>query len=174
MWSASRQADQQIKDGLRARKKWGLRHSKESNDAALEYLRAHHEFAMTANEVDTGELRVMTGREGKVHNELLKQAFRNEIDRVYPAYVQIPLKQQRGLIASGRALPPCYSSRAASPSVTSMDAERELQREHHRVSSPMDNKTPNDSKRAAYLGASWRSNDLAHGAAVLGNQPQTP
>ena len=67
-------------------------------------------------------------------------------------------KRQRGLIASGRVLPPCCSSRAVSPSVTLTGEGPELRREHHRVSSPMGNRTSNDSKRAAYLGASWRSN----------------
>jgi len=95
MWSAHNQAIKQIKDGLRARKKWGLRNNAESKAAAIEYLDSNHEFTMTANSVDTGETRVMTGREGKVYNEIHKQDFRDEIKRVYPAYVQIPMKHWR-------------------------------------------------------------------------------
>jgi hypothetical protein len=93
MMSAHRQADRQVKDGLRARKKWGLRNSKKAYEEAHAYLDAHHEFALAANGTNTGEIRVMTGREGKVHNEILKQDFVDEIHRAYPAYVQVPMKR---------------------------------------------------------------------------------
>lgn len=47
---------------------------------------------MYHNAVPTAEFRVMTGFEARTLNSKYRQDFIEEVERVYPAYVEVPLK----------------------------------------------------------------------------------
>ena len=69
-WSASRLADRQIKDGLRARKRWGLRVK-----GATAYFDGTHRYELMENQKATGKFSVMMGRQAKALNDSLRADF---------------------------------------------------------------------------------------------------
>lgn len=85
-WKAAHQSTDPLR--ARAKHRWWLK----DRAAAGEYLKGTHKFEMWHNQERTGNFRIMTGLEAKVLNDNHKQDFRDEIQRVYPAYVKVPLK----------------------------------------------------------------------------------
>lgn len=85
-WKAAHQSTDPLR--ARAKHRWWLK----DQAAAGEYLKGTHKFEMWHNQERTGDFRIMTGLEAKVLNDNHKQDFRKEIQRVYPAYVKVPLK----------------------------------------------------------------------------------
>jgi hypothetical protein len=85
-WKAAQLSTDPLK--ARAKHRWWLR----DKANAAEYLKGTHKFEMWHNQERTGEFRIMTGFEAKVLNDNHKEDFRNEIQRVYPEYVKVPMK----------------------------------------------------------------------------------
>ena len=88
-WKAAHQSTDPLKS--RAKHRWWIKNMK----AGSEYLSGVHKFEMCHNQNKTGEFRIMTGLEAKALNENHKQDFKDEIQRVYPEYVKVPLMQWR-------------------------------------------------------------------------------
>ncbi len=85
-WKAAHQSTDPLR--ARAKHRWWLK----DQAAAGDYLKGTHKFEMCHNQERTGDFRIMTGLEAKVLNDNHKQYFRDEINRVYPARVSVPMK----------------------------------------------------------------------------------
>jgi hypothetical protein len=87
MLAAANQSTDPLKS--RSKHRWWIK----DKAHAKEYLKANHKFEMLHNQERTGEFRVMTGLEAKALNDNHRQDYRDEINRVYPAHVSVPMKR---------------------------------------------------------------------------------